>query len=358
MKFHVDAALLKRLYRVFQSGSHSISFNAQSGENDYVSVSGYDGFKYMNATFNADVYDGGEVIIPARYLLVIPYLEGRVLVNYLNSDKLSLRDPVRQFLIPRDIPAGPYLMPERKTLGSITVELKELKTLIKRVRFATGIDDRMGFDCVLLQFGDYIKAVGCDRRTVAVARMQQGSPYRGKFLLPKKALEVISNLDGDMVTLTLHPNGVGLSVAGEIMVDIYMPERGGHFPPYEGLLDVPVNTTLQCGQDDLASILADMRLVSDKVNIKCGHEGYVKLFARFRARDESDAAVERFLKGGNWEGADLKVNVKGKVVEQAIENIAGVVTFRFSNDMGPFSITSEDDNFVAVLMPYSGAEKK
>lgn len=358
MKFHVDASVLKRLCRVFHSGTHPISFNAYLGDHNYVSASGYDGFKYMHATFNADVYDGGEVIIPARYLSVIPYLEDRVLMHYLTSDKLSLRDPARQFLIPSEKPDRPYLMPERMTLGSITVELKELKTLIKRVRFATGIDDRLGFDCVLLQFGDHIKAVGCDRRTVAVARMQQGSPYCGKFHLPKRALEVITDLDGDMVSLTFHPNGVGLSVVGEIMVDIYMPERVGHFPSYEALLDVPVNTTLQCRQDDLASILADMRLVSDKVNIKCGHEGYVKLFARFRARDESDAAVERYLKGGNWDGADLKVNVKGRVVEQAIEHIAGVVTFRFSNDMGPFSITSEDESFVAVLMPYSGAEKK
>ena len=312
----------------------------------------------MQATFNADVYDAGEVIIPARYLSVIPYLEDRILVHYLTSDKLSLRDSTRQFIIPRENPEGPYLMPERRTLGSITVGLNELKTLVRRVRFATGIDDRLEFDCVFLQFGDYIKAVGCDRRTVAVAKMQQGSPYCGKFLLPKKALEVITDLDGDMVALTFHPNGVGLSVAGEIMFDIYMPERTGNFPHYEPLLDVSVNTTFKCNREDLASVLADMRLVSDKVNVKCGHEGYVKLFARFRARDESDASVERFLKGGNWEGADLKINIKGKVVEQAIEHITGAVTFRFSNDMGPFSITSEDGNFVAVLMPYSAAEKK
>ena len=359
MNFKVEAQTLKKLCRVFHTGEYPISFEAHLGDPGHVCVSAYDGIKFMQGAFDADVIEEGEVILSSKYLDRVGPLEGTVMMRCLNKE-VTLRDAIRPFHVPLITPAGPYLMPEnKKPLGSITIELDEIKKLIGRVRFATGTKETMGFgfDCVFLEFsGDFIKAVGCDRRTLAVAKVPQGSPYRGRFLLPKQGLEVISKLDGHMTTLTLFDRGVMLSVEGEIMFEIYIPERRGNFPSYEDILKIQANTTMRCSRDELLSVLADMSLHSNEVSIAFTFTSYAKQPPRFRARDPHGAHMERFT--GQWEGRDLKVKVNAEVIERAVENISGIVTFRFSNDEGPFSITSEDDNFVSVLLPYSCAEKK
>ena len=355
MNFKVEAPILKSLCRVFHISEYPLAFDAHPGDPGHVRVSAYDGAKFMQGSFDALVIEEGEVIFSSKYLDRVVRLEGTVTMRYLNED-IMIRDDLRPFHIPLMIPAGPYLMPENKRpLGSITIELDALKTLIRRVRFATGVGEKTGFDCVLLEFGDFIKAVGCDRRTLAVAKVLQGSPYKGRFLLPKQGLDVLSKLDGDMTTLTLYNGGIGLSVGGEVMFDIYIPERGAPFPSYEEILKIPVNTTMRCSQEELMSVLSDMRLHSEEVSIAFTYTSYAKQPPRFRARDDDGAHMERSC--GRWEGRDLKVKANARVIEHAIENISGTVTFRFSNDLGPFSISNDKDDYIAVLQTYAPGRK-
>jgi DNA polymerase III sliding clamp (beta) subunit (PCNA family) len=355
VNFKVDAPTLKKLCRVFPAGEYPISFHAHPGDPGHVCVSAYDGIKFIQGSFDAMVIEAGEVIFSSEYLDRAVRLEGPVTMRYLNED-ITIKDDVRPFHIPLITPDGPYLMPENKMpLGSITIELDAIKTLIRRVRFATGVGEKSGFDCVLLEFGDFIRAVGCDKRTLAVAKVLQGSPYKGRFLLPKQGLDVISKLDGYMATLTLYGRGIGISVGGEVMFDIYIPERGATFPSYEEILKIPVNTTMRCSQEELMSVLSDMRLHSDEVSMTFTYASYAKQAPRFRARDDNGAHMERSC--GRWEGRDLKVKANARVIEQAVENISGTVTFGFSNDLGPFSISNDRNDYVAVLQSYAPGRK-
>ncbi len=355
MNFKAEAQTLKKLCRVFHAGEYPIAFRAHLGDPGHVCVSAYDGVKFIQGSFDALVIEAGEVISSSKYLDRVVRLEGSVTMRYLNED-IMIKDGIRLFHIPLITPDGPYLIPDdRKPLGSITMELDAIKMLIRRVRFATGSGEKTGFDCVLLEFGDFIRAVGCDKRTLAVAKMLQGSPYRGTFLLPKQGLDVISKLDGDMTTLTLYERGIGISVGGEVMFDIYIPEREGPFPIYEEILKVPVNTTMRCLKEELMSVLSDVRLHSDEVSMVFTYVSYAKQAPRFRARDDNGAHMERSC--GQWEGRDLRIKANARVIEQAVGNISGTVTFSFSNDLGPFSISNDKDDYIAVLQSYAPGRK-
>jgi hypothetical protein len=60
---------------------------------------------------------------------------------------------------------------------------------------------------------------------------------------------------------------------------------------------------------------------------------------------------------GRWEGRDLKVKANARIIEQAVENISGDVTLRFSNDLGPFSISNDKNDYIAVLRTYAPGRK-
>jgi len=355
--FKVDAQVLKKLCRVFHPGIYSISFNSHSGGPGHVRVNAYDGATFMEAFFDAVVIDEGGSIFSAEYIDRLTRVDGEVVVRYEDGG-ITLRDGLRPFHIPCSVPEGPYLMPENiNAKGSITIELSQLKRLFNRVRFATGMPKTGGFDLnyVLREFGEYIRAVGCDRRTLAIAKVLQGSPYQGRFLLPKLGVEVISRLDGDLAVLTIYDTGIGVEVVGDIIFSTYIPEHRGNFPGYLEILKFPVYTTMTCSHSELDSILADILLHSEILHMTFAYRSYAKLPPRFRARDGKGAHVERIA--GQWQGRDLKIRANARVTANAIEHISGRLTFRFSHDRGSFSIMNEEQDFIAVLQPYAPERK-
>lgn len=356
MTLRVDAQILKKLCRIFHVADYAVSFKAHFGEPGLMTVCAYDGIKFMRAAFDALVSEEGEAILSARYLDRVERLEGEVIMRYLKDDVL-LKDSVRPFHIPLVVPGGPYTMPEnKKAKGTVTLALDDLKTLIRRVRFATGVMESANLDCVLLNFGECVEAVGCDRRTAAIAKIKQDDRYKGQFLLPKQASDVLGKLEGDTAVLTLYNGGIDIGVGGDVSFNIYVPERSGLFPSYQQMFETTANTTMVVPQGKLMSVLSDMRLHSDEMFLSFTYESYAKRPPRFRARDLNGAHMERFA--GKWHGRDMKLTVNARVLEQAVENISGEVTFRFANNGAAFSITSEDGNYVAILMPYAPSERK
>lgn len=349
----VDADILKKLAKLFKPGKelHNLTFTAEDG---HASASMFDGIKYIKAAFDAKVETQGQVIFPSKYLSLFPIFEKEV--SFTLQKKISVKDGVRSFEIPLMTGIEPVGMPDLPSMGSITVSLADIKRLIKKVMFATGTEDDYDFDCIKLVFGDQIEAVGCDRRTLAVAHMPQGSPYRGDFLFPKEGLDVISRLEGDIATLTVYPTGMGISVGGELMVDIFLPQHAGKFPTYGELFEFEPKTTMTCQQADLVSVLEDVRRISDEVAISFSIHEFEKQQPRFRSSDAENAAAVRHI-DGQWEGEDLKIKVNARTLAHCVENLNGPITFNFSNFMAPFMIRSGED-FSAILAPYTSAENK
>lgn len=363
MKLRVDALILKRLFKVFRPGDYSLSFSAHLGDPGHVTACAYDGIKFIRATFDALVSEEGEAILSSKYLDRVERLEGEVLVRCFNEEFL-LKDKLRPFYIPVVGPTGPYAMPENKVVeGIVSLTLDALKLLVRRVKFATGVMKSANLDCILFKFGGCIKAIGCDRRSVAVAKTEQTGVYEGQFILDKQAADVIGLLDGGKTTLTFYNGGgnieanrgIGIQVEGDITFHVYIPERSGSFVSYEGALSPSMNSTLVVKQPDMMSVIADMRLHSDEMEICLAYESYVKRAPRFKARDAEGAHMARYT--GTWEGNDIKLKVNARVIEQAIENISGEVTFGFSNHQGAYSIRAADGRYMAILKPYANERK-
>ena len=211
---------------------------------------------------------------------------------------------------------------------------------------------------LLLDFGEFIKAVGRDDRTIAVAKVLQGSPYEGRFRLHKHGLDVISKLEGDLATLTIYERGIEIEVSGDVILNIYVTERSGSFGAYEEAMKIAVNTTMKCDRDELMSVLSDVRLHSDAVTIILRYNSLIKQQPRFRSRDENNAFVLRSLTKADWSGRELKIRTNARVLEQAIEHITGVVTFKFSNEIGRFTIQNEGNDYVALLPTYTPGNRK
>lgn len=355
MKFEVKSHLLKAS-GICKPSDAPVAIRAVK-EPPHVVLMTYDGVKFVQCSMDANVHEGGEVVFPAQYLGLLNVVEGVVSVRC--SGSMEIKDGVRSFRVTlQPSHEGVCMsMPAVEQLGSLTVELPKLQTLIKRVRFATGTAESQGFDRVLLGFGEEIRAVGCDRRSIAVARLLQGSPYKGEFLLPKEGLDVLGRLSGDLCTLTIYRSGVAVTVDGEVMFDIYVPEHSCKFPNVDESLDHAVNTTMKCDRDELYSVLRDTRAVSDKVNINLGYHGYVKQFPKFTSRDDNNAQAKRTLKKAEWDGEELRLQVNARVLMQAIEHLEGEVELRFLGHNGPYSVCSGDE-FVALLLPYAAGERK
>ena len=99
MKFTVDAGLLKKVCTIFHTGEYPVLFRAYMGDPGHVVLNGFDGYKYMEAAFDAFVIDPGELFISSQYLDRFGRLEGTVLMSYLGDD-LTLKDETRPFHIP------------------------------------------------------------------------------------------------------------------------------------------------------------------------------------------------------------------------------------------------------------------
>jgi len=366
MKFIVENALLKKVVRLlnFHEGPkknvYPVSLSARKSESiqGSVSISTLEGVKFVSIHFNAEVSAEGEALFPSKYL---PYFDGESDVVRVTKTKRHLEIETHgHYAIPHHRGEVPEL-PQAEPRGSVTFELSEIKTLFNKVLFASGddSDQRHNMKCILLDCStDCIKAVGADRTVVAVSRLSKGSPYKGRFVLPKGGVETIGRLDGDMVTLTFYERAVAFSTCGEIMVDVHMPEFASPFPRYEETMDVNGNTFLYGEKPVLLSSIAAAKKTSADLTLTLKHLNYIKQMPKFFAREMDGGSHYCRRVPLEWTGDDIRIRVNAKTLAQAIEQTTGKVTVAFTYDIGRLSITGEGDDYRAVMVPYSPAEER
>ena len=329
-----------------------------------LSINTVEDMKLITISLFASVMEEGTVTIPSRYLRILDDMEGQITIEKA-KDCLAIKG-ASSYSVP--FYSGEIAqMRESLPVGSVTFELREIKDLFRKVIFATGDDDEYGFDCILLECAsDCIKAVCTDRRIIAISRLKKGSPYKGSFLLHKSGVNVLSKIDGDMITMTFFEDiesrskrkAVQFSVSGEIMVDILMPEFSLIFPRCEEVLDLKTNTTLSGAKGDFLRAIGDNRKLSREVTVSLWHTGYVKNKPRLSSREDNGASTVETYVDLDWRGDDIKTKLNAKTFESAIAHCDGRAIVRFSSDKGPLFIGGEDDSYLCVMMPYTAAEKR
>jgi|GEM_PF-2575025 len=369
--------ILKKVLRILKVPSdvtfplsiiaYNPQFQVENNDIGTVTFKYFDGIKFITLSFSAEAVSPGEIRFPARY---IKYLEnaGADVEIVENKNHLIFRN-VGNFKVPF-FAGEPLPDPVRVPLGSVTMDVSEIKNLFKKVAFAVGNnkeDPRYTFGGILLDCApSRITAIGTDRRVLAVASMPKGSPYVGKFFLPKDGVSTISRIDGDMATLTFCEKAVEVSISGDIMCDIFIPECNMIFPDIGNLISFEPKTTLTGDKEAFLYPLSVMRMVSanatlnkNMAEIRLWHDtSYIKQKPRFFTREESGSNVENIAEGLEWQGEDIKCRVNAKTLMSAIEQAEGKVTINFVSDVHHISLTDETGNYTCAITPYSPAEKK
>lgn len=371
MKFTASAAMFKKGWRLLSSVEkkiYPISMSARGGGGGSpgsITLMTLEENKFVSISFTGEVEAEGEVMFTSQYL---PYFEGdhEVVTVTARKDSFTIKGSC-DFTVPiyRGIwPAAPTKQP----IGSATFEISDIKQLFKRVFFAVGDDSdpSHNFRCLLLEcYSDRIRAVGADRRLVALSEISKGSSYMGSFVLPKGGVYAINKLDGgerEMVTLTFYEGGIMFSSFGDLMCDIYMPEiwTKPTICIYRRFVDdIKGNTFLTCDKSILLGKIEDVRKVSDVMFIAMKYDSSgVKQATRFFAREAEGAAQVNAIVPATWNGDELKIAINARTFYNAVEQARGLVTVTFTNNMGPLVIEGEGTDYRTVMLPYSWVEKR
>lgn len=364
MRFTVQSALISKALRLLASVEKkeypvSVSARKDTGSPGSVTITTLEaGIKFVSLGMSADVAEEGDVLFSSKYLRWLESDQASVMV-ITKKDCIEIR-AAYNYRVPFSTETVPSI-PDHAETGSATFRLADCKELFRRVLFAIGDDKdpRHNFRCVQLECtGEFLRAVGGDRRIIAVSQIAQASAYTGRFVLSKGGIYTIQKLEGDMVTLAFCDKGIKLSSCGEIMCDMYLPELGITFPSYDDVIDVKGNTVITADRETLLSFLTAMRKVSDRLQLSMKHVGYQKEKPRGYAREiEGPAQFEGYIPA-DWEGDDLKIIVNAATLYEAVENAGSKVKIRFTNNGGPFSVSGHGDDYVAVMMPYSPVETR
>jgi len=337
---------------------HMFAFN--DGVQGSLRLEASDGIKHLALFLTAEVDEDFDFIVPARYIPVLSNMNGDIIFSALKKH-MRISDSSSTINIPFFEGNGPLRPAIGTPLGTVTTELNIVKDLFERALFAAGseknADHRFNYGCILLECNqDVVRAVGSDRRVIAISTIYKGSPYQGRFLLPKVGVRMIGKMDGDMLTMSFYDRAVGFTVDGEMSCELYIPEHNGVFPPYEDVT-VKGRTFLKGSRDEFLSVVSHMRKLSDKLQINMSYANYVKRPPRFSARDDFGVSMERFP-DLRWEGDPLKIKVNASTFYGVIKHARGNVTVSFTNDMGPIRVEGEDSSYVAFLMPFLPTERR
>lgn len=360
MKFSIDAGMLRktgRLLRVRKDDNETtITFKADR-ETQSVSVLFFDGIKKVFISFSAEVGQPGEAMILNKYCPLLACLEDVVTVMSQRGG-ISLTDGKSAVSIPVIKEYGRVTPPADTHIGSVTADLSEIKRLFKKVLFASS-DEEVHYDyrAVFLECGtDYMRAVACDRRIMAMHSIAKGTPYSGNFRLPTSGASIVTEVEGDLATLSFYRNAIGISVSGELMIDIYLPEYTHSFPDYKEVLRKDWKTFLRGPREEFMAML-DGPAISNELSIIMGFKGYEKQPARFCLKEPFGCSVEH-ISNLQWSGEDLKIKVNRMSFKNAVKNADGQVIVGFNNEKSPLSVSSETGDYVCYLMPYSPAERR
>lgn len=356
MKFITDGKIMKNLQKIISPDKTDVYAIRMETQKDHsqgtVKIVAFDSKREITSTFSADVIEEGMVSFTSKFFRYLSAVEGDVTVTQ-RQNQIIIQNHTCIFKIPL-VDHENISFQKRTPVGTATFELEEIKRLFKRIMFATGTDT--DYKSILLDCKDDMVAVACDRRIIGLARLLKGSPYRGSFIMHREGVSAVTKLEGDMITLTFYDKAIGFSVTGDIMCDIVIPEYALCFPKYEEVIQVKGSTFLDGEKTSFLSALDMVREVSDELTIKMVHKEYVKQKPRFLSSNEgSSIEISPDLE---WRGDDLKVKLNAKSLAAAIEQAEGIVTVSLGSDCSALSITDDQNTYLAVMLPFSPAERR
>lgn len=277
--------------------------------------------------------------------------------------QLQARVPIVSGSVNRPQPGMP--------LGSIALDFGQIQEPIRKVaRVAWGSGSGNGggitpydFNCIqMISEPHRLSVYGADRRLFARASLMKASPFVGSFLLPRKAVDVITAFRSPSAEAVLEffERAVGVMFHdGVRSVHLMIMEYVGQFPNCAGNEVSSGVTSLTAPGPELVGLLDMARRHAKRLDIDLVRDR-VEQSVTFTSRNEDGGGVVKASPRFSWQGEDVRrLGVNAKSLYQAVSAAGdGEVTILLNGKDGKVGVVVADGSFNATIAPYSPAEER
>ena len=228
----------------------------------------------LRANADCEVIEEGATTIPAKPFAaaVGKLIEGEVKLEVDQQDKTTLSAGTSVFKF-KGLPASEFPEIPSEEGDKCSIDSNILREMLRKVSFATSQDDtRRTLQGLLIDFlpGSEVKAVATDGRRMALLECEVDTTrdFNGKFILPKKAVDVL------LKKLPKEGNAEITSSNGKLLVkttriEVLMKLIDDEFPNYMQVMPKQIKFTIPVNRVDLVGALDRVSVLTAGEDAPC-----------------------------------------------------------------------------------------
>jgi DNA polymerase-3 subunit beta len=306
---------------------------------------------------DADVQEGGGLVIPAARLLAICREVDEAETMLVDDGGGLVLDTGRSHFRVRGEPIEEFpKLPTFPAKGSLSLPSAVMQAMIRRTAFATAKEaGRFALHGVQLSLsGKKVEMVATDGRRLAraTATLPKKIGTELKAIIGPKALQLVERILGSDIPelhIAMEERQILFQVGSALVVSRLID---GTFPSLDGVIPAKSDHVFKSTAADFASglrrasLLTTRDAMSVELQITPG-----SLVIRSRARDVGEAKVEVPV---DYDGAPQTVGFNPGYLQEALKVMepSSEIRFEFSNAKSPGKLTDSDD-YTYVVMPVS-----
>jgi DNA polymerase-3 subunit beta len=326
---------------------------------DKLKISATDLDMTIAVTIDADTSKKGAAVLPGRMLAdIVRELPETDIVFEGTTNKVDLKVPNGNYRIATIAPDEFPELPTVNVKKQVTVDGKELVSMIRRTSFACSKDEtRPALNGVLWQTkGDRMTMVATDghRMSRVSAENKKLKGLNDDIIIPPKVLDLIPKFiegEKDQVGVIFEENRIIFNL-GDIVLSSRLIE--GPYPNYEAVIPNGSDKRLVIDKQELASAVRRVSILSNSLT----HQ------VKFAIKNNNlNLSTTNTDVGGEaketlpceYNGESLEIGYNANYVSDILNKLDGdEIIFELSSPVAAgviYSTTVEKDDFLCLLMP-------
>lgn len=300
-----------------------------------------------------EIEQTGSIVIEAKYILdIVRKMDTEVIsIEVADGVNVKIYDETSEFNI-IGIYANEYPMIDfTKGEDFFTISTMKLKSVLNQTLFATSDkDNRPYLNGINIHIHDgHVDCTATDSYRLAKTSFEVDSTIDYNIIIPSKSLnELLKSLDDDQEIKVHVSNKKVQFVFEDTLIQTRLIE--GSFPDTNKLIPEQFQYELKVETRDILSAIDRMSFIkNDGINIIKLELNENESILSTKSQDIGSAT--EILKTASFNGESLAISFNGRYVFEAIRAIhTDTITFKFSGEMKPFIIQSEENEEVLQLV--------
>jgi len=364
MKFSCDKILLQNACAVAsRAAANKSPIPALEGllikaGSSSIRVTGYDLRKGIYTKFDADVVEGGSVVIPARLLgeMLRRMPDGILTLSCDDSYNVMLKCGKNEFnflsISPEDYPE----MPDLDIVNSISLPQSILAQMIEKTIFAVSTSDvRPIYTGTLFEIEDNsLTLVSVDGYRLAkrTETVEDGNLENCSFVVPGTALSDVQKICGDEgnVSICVGAKHISFTIGDTVVISRRLE---GEFLNYKKSIPTTFRHELTVARSEFMSSIDRVAIIVNDKNSSPVRINFGDGTIRCRTITAIGKAEDECLCSGDGDGTEIGFN--DRYLMDALKAASGSDNIRLclNTSSSPFIIKAEDgsDGFVYMVLP-------